>query len=257
MPAAPLNTNPFWTADGQNLWSADGFYGWSADGYQPTTLAAAVTALAAAGVNVGVITYVYDPLVPDGYVITGWPPLLTSPPGSYVPLTVSQGPAPPVTQAIVPNVVGMFYVDALLAINNARLLIAPPVWVISSTVLPQYVISQSIAAGTLVNEQTQVTITVSGFTVVMQPATPVAVHHSWRWHWHARTCGLEYHPGQRQRTVRQRRVRRHGFGSCQCLRNRTECVRAASGRRDRANDRHDCGIHSVESEQRRRHLELR
>jgi hypothetical protein len=69
----------------------------------------------------------------------------------------------------------MFYVDALLAINNARLLIAPPVWVISSTVLPQYVISQSIAAGTLVNEQTQVTITVSGFTVVMQPATPVAV----------------------------------------------------------------------------------
>ena len=67
----PLNTNPAWTADGQNQWTADGFYGWTADGYQPTLLIAAVTALAAVGVNVGLITYAYDPFVPVGYVITG------------------------------------------------------------------------------------------------------------------------------------------------------------------------------------------
>lgn len=175
MPAAPLNTDPAWTADGFNQWSADGFYGWSADGYQPTTLQAAVAALAAVGVNVGVISYVYDPGVPDGYVITGWPPLLSATPGSYVPLTVSQGPAPPVTQATVPNVVGKFYYDAQLALGQARLLIAPPIFVLSTTVKPQYVISQSIAAGSVVAEQTQVTITVSGFTAIMQPNTAVAV----------------------------------------------------------------------------------
>lgn len=176
MPAAPLNTNPAWAADGFNQWSADGFYGFTADGYEPTILQAAVTAFALLGVNVGLITYVYDPVVPDGYVITGWPPLLSAAgPGSYIPLTVSQGPAPPITQATVPNVVGKFYYDAQLALGQARLLIAPPIFVLSSTVKPQYVISQSIAAGSVVAEQTQVTITVSGFTVIMQPNTAVAV----------------------------------------------------------------------------------
>jgi beta-lactam-binding protein with PASTA domain len=176
MPSAPLNTNPRWTADGFNQWTADGFYGWTADGYEPTTLAAAVAAFALAGVNVGLLTYAFSSTVPIGYVITGWPPLLASaPPGTYVPLTISEGPAPPVVTALVPNVVGKFYSDAQLALNNARLLIAPPIWVISSIVLPQYVISQSIAAGSIVPEQTQVTITVSGFTVIMQPSNPMAV----------------------------------------------------------------------------------
>lgn len=173
MPAAPLNTNPAWTADGFNQWTADGFYGWTADGYQPTPLLVAVTALAAIGVNVGVITYVYDAFVPVGFVITGWVPLLTStPPGAYVPLTVSQGPAPPTLTATVPNVVGMFYYDAQLALGTARLLIAPPVFVVSSTVLKQYVISQSIAGGSVVPENTQVVITVSGFPVINLPAVP-------------------------------------------------------------------------------------
>jgi len=175
MPTAPLNTNPAWSADGFNQWSADGFYGWTADGYEPTLLQAAVTALAAVGVNVGVITYANDPLVPSGYVITGWPALLSSTPGSFVPLTVSQGTAPPVTQALVPNVVGKFYSDAQLALGQARLLIAPPVFVLSATVKPQYVISQSMAAGLLVAEQSQVIITVSGFTAIVQPNVSVPV----------------------------------------------------------------------------------
>jgi beta-lactam-binding protein with PASTA domain len=172
---APLNTNPFWTADGFNKWSADGFYGWSADGYEPTTLQAAVAGLAAVGVNVGVITYAYDPIIPDGYVITGWPPLLSATPGSYVPLTVSQGPAPSKVTALVPNVVGRFYYDAQLALLNARLLVAQPIFALSSTVLPQYVISQSIAAGSVVAEQTQVTIIVSGFSRLQQPGVPTPV----------------------------------------------------------------------------------
>jgi beta-lactam-binding protein with PASTA domain len=89
--------------------------------------------------------------------------------------TRSQWLAPPVTQALVPNVVGKFYSDAQLALGNARLLIAPPVWVLSNTVAPQYVISQSIAAGSLVAEQSQVTIVVSGFPVINQPGVVVPV----------------------------------------------------------------------------------
>jgi beta-lactam-binding protein with PASTA domain len=175
MPAVPANTNPLWSADGFNQWSADGFYGWSADGYQPTLLSAAVSALAAVGVNVGLITYAYDPLVPAGYVITGWEPLLSAVPGSYVPLTVSQGPAPTPTPLMVPNVVGKFYYDAQLALLDAGFLIAQPSFALSNTVLPQYVISQSIAAGTQFTQQTQVTIVVSGFSVTNQPGVVVPV----------------------------------------------------------------------------------
>jgi beta-lactam-binding protein with PASTA domain len=175
LPSAPLNTNPFWTADGFNQWSADGFYGWSADGYQPTTLQAAVAGLAAVGVNVGVLTYVSDPIIPTGYVITGWAALLSATPGSFVPLTVSQGPAVLPPTALVPNVVGRFYYDAQLALGQARLLCPQPTFALSATVLPQYVISQSIPAGSLVAEQTQVTIVVAGFSVLQQPGIPTPV----------------------------------------------------------------------------------
>jgi beta-lactam-binding protein with PASTA domain len=175
MPVAPLNTNPFWSADGFNQWTADGFYGWTADGYEPTTLQAAVTALALVGVNVGVITYVNDPLVPSGYVITGWPALLSAPPGSYVPLTVSDGPAPTPQILTVPNVVGKFYSDAQAQILQAGFFIAYPTFQLSATVLPQYVISQSLPAGTQFTQQTQVTIVVSGFSVLQQPGIPTPV----------------------------------------------------------------------------------
>jgi beta-lactam-binding protein with PASTA domain len=175
MPSAPLNTAPLWTADGFNQWSADGFYGWSADGYEPTTFQAAVAGLAAVGVNVGVITYIFDPIVPAGYVITGWPKFLSATAGSYVPLTVSEGPAPAPKTITVPNVVGKFYSDAQAALLQAGFLIAYPTFALSNTVLPQYVISQSIAGGAQFTQQTQVSIVVSGFSVLQQPGVPVPV----------------------------------------------------------------------------------
>jgi beta-lactam-binding protein with PASTA domain len=178
MPSAPSppNTVNFWTADGFNQWTADGYYGWTADGYEPTTLAAAVAGFAARSANVGLLTYVFDPLVPDGYVITGWGPLAAAAlAGSYTPLTISMGPAPTPVIITVPNVVGKFYYDAQLALLDAGFLIAQPTFALSSTVLPQYVLSQSIAAGTQFTKQTQVTIVVSGFSVLQQPGVPTPV----------------------------------------------------------------------------------
>jgi beta-lactam-binding protein with PASTA domain len=176
MPTAPLNTNPAWSADGFNQWSADGFYGWTADGYEPTTLAAAITAASALGVNIGPITTAYDPGVPVGFVITGWSPLVNSAPvGSYVPVIISEGPMPGPTTLTVPNVVGKFYYDAQLALLQAGFLIDVPTFVLSSTVNPQYAISQSVAAGTTFTQQTLITITVSGFSVTNQPGIVVPV----------------------------------------------------------------------------------
>jgi beta-lactam-binding protein with PASTA domain len=210
MQPSPPNTNPAWSADGFNGWSADGYYGWTADGYEPTTLTAAVAGLAAVGVNVGVITLAFDPVVPIGYVITGWPALLSSAPGSFVPLTVSDGPAPVPVILTVPDVVGKFYYEAQLALLQAGFLIALPTWSLSTTetifgwsadgapypqwsadgsggwsadgaypspitATPQYVLSQSIAPGTQFTQQTQVSIVVCGFPVINQPNTVVPV----------------------------------------------------------------------------------
>jgi beta-lactam-binding protein with PASTA domain len=164
-----------WSADGNYDWSADGFTGWSADGYEPTNLAVAISDLASVFINVGTITLAYDPLVPLGYVITGYPAALSEPPlGRVLNLVLSNGPAPHVTQSVVPDVVGQYYYDAQLAILAAGMLIAPPVWSLSE-VSPGYVIAQSLAAGTLVNPQTQMTITVSGFPVINQPGVVVPV----------------------------------------------------------------------------------
>jgi eukaryotic-like serine/threonine-protein kinase len=167
----------FWSADGAPLggWSADGFRGWSADGYEPTSLAVATTALAALGLNVGVLTYVFSSVVPIGYVITGYPAFFGEPAGSYIPLAISNGPAPASRVRFVPNVVGKFYFDAQQMILRSGLLIGYPVFALSTTVLPQYVISQSIAAGTQVAEQTMVSIIVSGFSVLQQPGVPTPV----------------------------------------------------------------------------------
>jgi eukaryotic-like serine/threonine-protein kinase len=138
-------------------------------------LAQAVSQLASFGVNAGVLSYSFDSSSP-GTVLTNITPFLsTNFYGQYIPLTLSQGPAPPITQALVPNVIGMLYSDAQLALGNARLLIASPVWALSATVKPQYVISQSISAGSQVAEQTQVTIVVSGFSVTNQPGVVVPV----------------------------------------------------------------------------------
>ena len=175
-PTLPPLCNPFWSADGFYGWTADGFPGWSADGYEPTPLACAQSYLAALGINIGTITYVYSQTTPLGWVITGYPGQATFlQPGAYMNLVVSNGPAPPTVLATVPNVVGLYYYDAQLAILDASLRIAPPIFVLSSTVLPGYVISQSLVAGSQVNAQQQMTITVAGFQVVNQPNKIVAV----------------------------------------------------------------------------------
>lgn len=166
-----------WSADGNFEASADGFPGWSADGYEPNPLFFAVLRFAAVGVNIGTITYVYSTVgTPVGWVITGYVPLLTSAPaGSYVNLVVSNGPAPAPTPSIVPNVVGEYYYDAQLAILQAGMLIQPPKFVVDTAVNPGYVIAQSLVAGTQVNPQTPMTITVSGFLVTNQPGVIVPV----------------------------------------------------------------------------------
>jgi beta-lactam-binding protein with PASTA domain len=164
-----------WTADGDFQITADGFPGWFADGYEATPLSFAVTDFAGVGVNIGTLTYVYS-FVQVGWVVTGYPPLLgTTPPGTYLPLTISQGPAPPATLSTVPNVVGMYYYSAQLALLQAGCLIAFPTFVIAPTVNPGYVTGQSIAAGTQVNPQTLVTITASGFLVPNQGVGNVPV----------------------------------------------------------------------------------
>jgi beta-lactam-binding protein with PASTA domain len=165
-----------WSTDGNYQWSTDGFTGWSTDGYEPTSLEVATADLAGFGVNVGALTYVYNSLVPIGFVITGYIPYLSSAfAGQYIPLVISQGPAPPPVELTVPNVVGKFYYDAQLALLDAGFLTAQPTFALSNTVLPQYVISQSIAAGTQFTQQTQVTIVVSGFSVTNQPGVVVPV----------------------------------------------------------------------------------
>ena len=179
LPGAPF-TGPgtnLWDASGNYNWSMDGYTGFSWDGYEPTSLAVATADLAGWGVNVGTITYVYDPLVPIGYVITGYVPFLSSAyAGQYIPLTVSGGPPPAGRQYLVPNVVGMYYYDAQLLIRDRGFWTATPTWVLSSTVLPGYVISQTgPTPGTFVTQLIQINITVSGFPVTNQPGTIVPV----------------------------------------------------------------------------------
>ena len=161
-----------WSADGNYNVTADGYPGWSADGYEPTTLAVAQADLAAFGVNVGVITYAYSATVPVGYVITGYVPFLSSAyEGQAIPLVLSNGPSPTPRQAIVPNVVGLYYYDAQLAILQASLLIAPPNFVLAPGVTPGIVTGQSLPSFPYVAVGTAMTITVSGFPVIMQPDT--------------------------------------------------------------------------------------
>jgi hypothetical protein len=129
-----------WSMDGNYNVSWDGYPGWSMDGYEPVKLSVALSLLANAGSYITSITYVPNPDVPPGYVITGIVPYLTTP--GPVALQVSALPPRQENQVYVPDTVGMFYVDAQLAILNAGMLILPPILVISEQVLPQYVVQQ-------------------------------------------------------------------------------------------------------------------
>ena len=156
-----------WSADGNYQWSADGFTGWTADGYEPTDLQTATADLATFGVNVGPLTYQYDPLVPLGYVITGYVPFMSvAYAGKYIPLVISNGPAPGSITLTVPDVTGLFYYDAQLKLLQAGLCIGQPVWQLATHVGNEYVISQSIPGGTVVPNQTQVDIVVANYAIV-------------------------------------------------------------------------------------------
>jgi hypothetical protein len=177
-PTPPANncTN-LWDFSGNWNWDFSGYPGISWDGYEPTPLECAVTYFAEVGVNVGTLTYQCSSSgVPLGWVITGYVPYINPAyAGQYIPLTISNGPCVTPVPVTVPNVVGLFYYDAQLAILDAGLRIAQPSWALSKTVLPQYVISQSLVAGSSVAAQSLMTIVVSGFTVLQQPGIPTPV----------------------------------------------------------------------------------
>jgi hypothetical protein len=89
--------------------------------------------------------------------------------GQYIPLAISTGPCPPPTIVTVPNVVGMYYYDAQLAILGAGCEIAPVVWGFAPPpggVNPQFVYNQSPGAGYQSTSPIQVTINVEGFPII-------------------------------------------------------------------------------------------
>jgi beta-lactam-binding protein with PASTA domain len=94
------------------------------------TIQATIEALSAAGfVASPVFVYEYSSTVPDGYVIS-----ISPQPGSDVPvntpvqLTVSLGPATPALTTLIPNVVGMLFLDAQKALSAASLEVGNITW---------------------------------------------------------------------------------------------------------------------------------
>ena len=102
-----------------------------------------------------------------------------APAGSIVifNLSLGAGPPAPAGYGVVPNVLGMFYYDAQLALLGAGFRIAFPRFKLpaSPAFLPQYVIGQSIPGGAIVALQTLIKIDVNGFTVVLLPNNPTPV----------------------------------------------------------------------------------
>jgi beta-lactam-binding protein with PASTA domain len=139
-----------------------------------TSYDAAVSAIVNAGLIVSQpIIWVNDPVVPRDYVVAQSPPGNTLVlPNAIILLTVSLGPANTNAQVTVGNYVGMVYTDAQrsMALNNIGT--TNVVFQNSSTVADTVVISQSIAAGTLVAPGTTVVLTVSMGNAPVFPSTP-------------------------------------------------------------------------------------
>jgi hypothetical protein len=99
-------------------------------------------------------------------IFQGYSDVYSFPPPTFVP--------PPGT-IVVPNVVGLYFYDAQLAILGAGFLIAPPILVDQPEgVTLGIVIGQSIAAGTrfLAQDQVQIFITVAAYISPKPPLTP-------------------------------------------------------------------------------------
>ena len=108
------------------------------------TQAAAITALTAAGLTVGVITQEYNATIPSGQVLSQTPAAgVSAASGSPVGLKVSKGPQP----VTVPNVVGQTQTDAATAITGVGLVVGAVTQRHDATVPDGMVISQTPAAG--------------------------------------------------------------------------------------------------------------
>jgi beta-lactam-binding protein with PASTA domain len=108
------------------------------------THSAAVTALTAAGLTVGVITQEYSATAPAGKVLSQAPAAgLTVFSGSAVALKVSKGPQP----VIVPGVVGQTQAAATTAVTGAGLVVGAVTQRHDATVPDGMVISQTPVAG--------------------------------------------------------------------------------------------------------------
>jgi beta-lactam-binding protein with PASTA domain len=165
-----------WTADNAVM-TADGFQlTWTADGFYPGVVPGTVPNVvnfqqdyAKFLINQAQLTlyrrdyYVFSNSVPLSYVVSQSPIAGTVLPLSgQVTLTISAGPAPVIATATVPNVVGLYVWDALRVINAAQLIANPFFEYAESVSIPaEYVISQSLAAGSIVVLWSSVTLVVS------------------------------------------------------------------------------------------------
>ena len=109
-----------------------------------------------AGLKLGEVLYDNSDTVQSGLVISQKPEALAKEnAGAKVSLTVSLGKKAP-DKVAVPNLIGLNQTDAEKAISNAGLIGVPGDPVVSSDVAPGLVCQQSIAAGTQVDEGTQI-----------------------------------------------------------------------------------------------------
>ena len=155
-PAAGTNVNIGSTV---NLVVSSGFAEVSVPNVVGGTQAAATTALASVGLNVGTVTTQASSTVASGKVISESPTAGTSVnAGSAVSLVISTGPA----QVSVPNVVGGTQAAATTALTSAGLIVGSVTTQASSTVASGNVISESPVAGTSVNVGSAVNLVISG-----------------------------------------------------------------------------------------------
>ena len=128
-----------------------------------STQAAATTSITGAGLIVGTVTTASSGTIASGSVISESPAAATAVNGgSAVNLVVSSGPA----QVAVPNVVNLTQATATTSITGAGLTAGTVTTAASTTIVIGNVISESPAAGTLVNSGSAVNLVVSAGVLV-------------------------------------------------------------------------------------------
>lgn len=114
-----------------------------------------------AGLTMGKVKSKYSNKVPEGHVISQDPAAKTSvEEGTAVDIVVSKGKKAP-EKVTVPDLTGMTQEDAEKALANAKLVAVPGAPAYSDSVEPGKVCSQSVAAGTVLDEGSQVSFSIS------------------------------------------------------------------------------------------------